>query len=219
MVRPEATISISSLIGLAGCGLLFVNVMMAAVRSRRYSVTGRRILFLVTSVVTFWPVNGLSVAGYLRGVTGDVSVTTLILLVAASISRLCDVEVYHPRSSFVLMLVVLGGGLLLYPSALGMTHFDVYGLGYGSKTFVAVLFLVSVAAWHYELYLVALCVCLGVLAYLVGMYESRNLWDYLIDPLITVYAVFWMLITEIKHVFQTSSSGTRYFLGRKGGIG
>jgi hypothetical protein len=202
MVRSEATISISSLIGLAGCGLLFVNVMMAVARSRRYSLRGRLILFFVTSAVAFWPVNGLSVAGYLRGVTGDVSVTTLTLLVAASISRLCDVEVYEPRSFFVLMLVVLGGGLFLYPSALGVTYFDAYGLGYGSKTFVAVLFLVSLAAWHYEFYLVVLCVCLGVLAYLIGMYESRNLWDYLIDPLITVYAVLWVLIKEVKHVFQ-----------------
>lgn len=219
MVRPEATISVSSLIGLAGCGLLFVNVMMAAARSRRYSVTGRRILFLVTSAVAFWPVNGLSVAGYFRGLTGDVSVTTLTLLVAVSISRLFDVEVYQHRSFFVLMLVVLGGGVFLYPSALGMTYFDVYALGYGSKTFVAVLFLVSLAAWHYELYLVVVCVCLGVLGYLVGMYESRNLWDYLIDPLITVYAVWWLLITQIRHGFQRSSSGMRYFLSRKGDVG
>jgi hypothetical protein len=219
MVTAEATTSISSLIGLAGCGLLFVNAIMAAARSRRYAVRGRMMLFLVTSAVAFWPVNGLSVAGYLRGVTGDVSVTTLTLLVAASISRLCDVEVYDPRSFFVLMLVVIGGGLFVYPSALGVTYLDAYALGYGSKTFVAMLFLVSLAAWHYELYLVVLCVCLGVLAYLMGMYESRNLWDYVIDPLITVYAVFWLLMKEIKHVCQASSAGTRYSLTRKGGVG
>ena len=174
------------------------------------------ILFLVTSAVAFWPVNGLSVAGYLRGVTGDISVTTLTLLGAASISRLCDVEVYHPGSFFALMLVVLGGGLFLYPSALGVTYFDAYALGYGSKPFVAALFLVSLAAWYYEFYLVVLCACLGVLAYLIGLYESRNLWDYVIDPLITVYAVLWLLIKEIKHVLPASSSGTWYSLTGKG---
>lgn len=216
MVRTETTISISSLIGLAGCALLVVNVIMTAARSRRYSVTGRRILFFVASVVAFWPVNGLPVAGYLRGVTGDVSVTTLILLAAASISGLFDIEIYHPRSFFVLMLFVLGSGVFLYPSALGLTYFDAYALGYGSKTLVAVLFLVSLVAWYYECYLVVVCVSLAVLAYLIDMYESRNLWDYLIDPLITFYAAIWLVMKEIKHVFHVSSSGTRYSLTRKG---
>lgn len=217
MVRTEATISISALIGLLGCALLFVNVIMTAVRSRRYSVTGRRILFVVASVVALWPVNGLPVAGYLRGITGDLSITTLTLLVATSISLCFDVEIYQPRGLFVLMLFVLGSGIVLYPSALGLTYFDAYELGYDSKTLAAVLFLVSLAAWYYECYLVVVCVSLGVLAYLIGMYESRNLWDYLIDPLITFYAAFWLVMKEIRRIFRVSSPGPPHSLTRKGG--
>ncbi len=216
MVRTEATISISTLIGLLGCALLFVNVIMTAARWRRYSFTGRRILFVVASVTALWPVHGLPVAGYLRGITGDLSVTTLILLVATSISRCFGVEIYQPRGFFVLMLFVLGSGLFLYPSALGLTYFDAYELGYHSKTLAAVLFLVSLAAWYYECYFVVVCVSLGVLAYLIGMYESRNLWDYVIDPLITFYAAFWLVMEQIKRIFHLSSSGAPYSLTRKG---
>jgi hypothetical protein len=167
----------------------------------------------------FVPVGGLSVAGYLRGVIGDVSVTTFILLAAASISRLYNKDVYAPRSFLGLLLLVLGGGLLLYPFALGFTSFDAYALGYGSKAFIAALFLVSLVAWYFELYLIVLCVTLAVLAYVIGIYESRNLWDYLIDPLITFYALVWLFSTGIKRILHASSTGTGYSLTHRGGVG
>jgi hypothetical protein len=39
-----------------------------------------------------------------------------------------------------------------------------------------------------------LIVVAAALAYLLGAYESRNLWDYLIDPLASVYALVRLLV-------------------------
>lgn len=206
------------MIGLTGCALLLVNMMMTAARSHRYSRITRRVVFLIAFALTFVPVKGLAVAGYLRGVTGDLSVTTMVLLVAASISRLFDADMYDSRSFFVLMLLVLGGGIFLYPLALGLTYFDPYSLGYGSRTLVALLFLLSLVAWYFELYLIVVCFTLAASAYMIGIYESRNLWDYLIDPLITFYAVFWLAAHEFKRRFRSSSSGTRSALARGGPV-
>ncbi len=200
------------MIGLAGCALLLVNVIMAAARSRRYSATSRKFLFLVITIAAFVPVGGLSIAGYLRGVTGDVSVTTLVLLVAASIACLFDKNAYTPRSFSVLMLLVLGGGLSLYPFALGFTYFDSYALGYGSKAFIAVLFLLTLGAWYFERYLIVVCLVLAVWAYIIGMYESRNLWDYLIDPMITLYALVWLVAEGIPRFGHLSSCDAQYRL-------
>jgi hypothetical protein len=218
MVGTATPITISSVAGLAGCTLLLVNVMMTAARARRYSLTTRRLLFLTVCVVAVLPVQGLSIAGYVRGVTGDVSVTTLILLVGTSMSYLMDRDVYDSRSVSILMLLVLGGGVFLYPLALGLTYCDPYVLGYGSQAFVASLFLVSLGAWYFDLYLVVVCVGFAISAYMMGIYESANLWDYLIDPLITFYALFLLAGNGIKRLLRGASSDARFSLTRKASL-
>jgi hypothetical protein len=52
---------------------------------------------------------------------------------------------------------------------------------------------VTLAAWWARLYAVVFIVIAAALAYLAGAYESRNLWDYLIDPLVSVYALIRLL--------------------------
>ncbi len=49
------------------------------------------------------------------------------------------------------------------------------------------------AAWWARWYVIVFIVVAAALAYLAGAYESRNLWDYLIDPLVSIYALAWLL--------------------------
>jgi hypothetical protein len=88
-----------------------------------------------------------------------------------------------------LLWLAAAAGMFLYPFALGWTPFDPYALGYGSVAFITALFLVTLAAWRAGLKLVVLVVLLAALSFLGGAYESRNLWDYLVDPLVTLYAL------------------------------
>jgi len=46
---------------------------------------------------------------------------------------------------------------------------------------------------------VALCIALAVFAWDIGWYESNNLWDYLLDPLLSIYA----LNAVMRHSVQT----------------
>ncbi len=96
------------------------------------------------------------------------------------------------------MAVVAAGGIFLYPLALGLTSFDPYSLGYYSKVFVVLLFCVAVAAWYFGFYLVLLCVMLGVSGFLLGLCESRNMWDYLLDPLIVFFSWCWLSVSLVK---------------------
>jgi len=52
---------------------------------------------------------------------------------------------------------------------------------------------VALAAWWMRLYAVVFIVVAAALAYLAGACESRNLWDYLIDPLVSFYALAWLI--------------------------
>src|SRR5437773_2545192 len=83
--------------------------------------------------------------------------------------------------------------VFLYPFALGWTRFDPYALGYGSIEFVTALLLVTFAAWWARLDLIVFVIVAAALAYLAGAYESRTLWNTLIDPLVALYAMVRLL--------------------------
>jgi hypothetical protein len=175
--------------GLLGCGLLCLSLAATALRMDRFPVRVRYAVAVIAVVALFVPIGDLSIAAYVRGVTGDLSVPTIALAVLALYSKLTGRPAPAPRELNALLGLLAGAALFLYPFALGWTPFDPYALGYGSIAFLVALLLVTLAAWHMDLKLVVFVVVAGALAYLGGWYESRNLWDYLIDPLVAFYAV------------------------------
>jgi hypothetical protein len=179
--------------GLFGCGLLGLAVVAAALRLRRFSVGARAAVMLAAGVALFVPFGELSLAAYVRGVTGDLSISTLVLAGAACIARLTGKQPIGQRDLRALLWLVASAAVFLYPFALGLTPFDPYALGYGSAGFVTALLLLTLTAWYARLNLIVLVVIAATLAYLGGAYESRNLWDYLIDPLVSMYALVWLL--------------------------
>ena len=112
---------------------------------------------------------------------------------AACVAQFTGRTLISPRDLRALLWLLALVAAFLYPFALGWTPFDPYALGYGSIGFVAALLLVTLAAWYLRCDVVVLIVLAAVLAYLIGAYESRNLWDYLIDPLAASYALVWLL--------------------------
>ena len=195
-------ISIAPIIHIAGPALLIVTVILVACKQLRLPIAVRAVLLLPAGWLVVMPINGLPVAGYLRALPGELSITTLILLFAASMSALLDRKIYEPKSLFLLMLLVLTVGLFLYPFSLGFTHLDPYAWGYSSKILLAFFFAAALTAWYLNLYFLVIVIVLDVSAYLMGIYESTNIWDYLIDPLLTLFAFFWLIIWMIKHIVQ-----------------
>lgn len=195
-------ISIAPIIHIAGPALLIVTVILVTSKQLRLPIAVRAVLLLPAGLLVAMPINGLPVAGYLRALPGELSITTLILLFAASMSALLDRKIYKPKSLFLLMLLVLTVGLFLYPFSLGFTYFDPYALGYNSKILLAFFFAAALTAWYFNFYFLVIVIVLGVSAYLMGIYESRNIWDYLIDPLLTLFAFFWLIIWLIKRLVQ-----------------
>jgi hypothetical protein len=145
-------------------------------------------------VVALVPASELSLAGALRSLTGDLSITTLILLVAGILSLLLDRKLVRSSDLQGVMLFASGGGLVFYPLALGLSSGDPYTLGYGSPILLLGLLCLSLGAVAYERSLLALCTTGAVAAFTFGIYDSTNLWDYLLDPLLTVYALGWLVV-------------------------
>jgi hypothetical protein len=157
----------------------------------RTGLSGLRlaVVLALVFVLALIPFGGLPFAAYLRGEIGDLSITTLVLLWAA-LSRPwgCCIAA-SPRHRSALLVAIALAALLLYPMALGIGTYDPYRLGFGDPLVVAALLLLALAAWYGNYTTIALCLSLSVLAWTLGWYESDNLWDYLLDPLVAIYAL------------------------------
>jgi len=150
-------------------------------------------VILAAACAVFVPIGELSIAACVRGVTGDLSMTTLVLAGAACFTQITGRALIGHRDKQALCWLLALAAAFLYPFALGWTRFDPYALGYGSIEFLTALLLIALAAWWARLQVIVLVVIAAALAYLAGAYESRNLWDYLIDPLASVYALVRLL--------------------------
>jgi hypothetical protein len=186
--------SANAIFGLLACGLPGLAAVATLIRLRRLPVRARYAVMLVAALAVFVPIGDLSIAACVRSVTGDLSMTTLVLAGTACRVQLTGRMPIGQRERRAVCWLLAVAAAFLYPFALGWTQFDPYALGYGSAEFVTALLVVTLAAWRARLNLVVLIVVAAALAYLLGAYESRNLWDYLIDPLASVYALVRLLV-------------------------
>ena len=195
----------TTVFGLLGCGLLCVALFAALVRLRRWPLRVRYAASLTAVVLLLFPFGDLSPAGYVRGLTGDLSAATLALAANALADALRGRPLFGRRDVDALLAATVAAGVFLYPFALGWTPFDPYALGYGSIAFITALLLLTLAAWRAGLTLVVLVVLLAGLAFLGGVYESRNLWDYLVDPLVSLYALVTLAAGPVRRYFSRAA--------------
>jgi hypothetical protein len=178
-------------------GLLGNAVALSALASRvpgfsRLGIGTRHSVLAAVMVGAFVPLGGgLPLAAYLRGAIGDLSVTSLLLLLLYLARLVRGVALPAPvlAGREALLALVAATAVVFYPLALGWGSFDPYRLGYGSYGLLAALLVLALAAAFRRASLLALAIALAVLAWSARWYASTNLWDYLLDPLLSVYAI------------------------------
>lgn len=188
-------------------GLISTASAMAATlllfpRAKRLAKPHLAMLAASVFVAALIPFSGLPLAAYVRGATGDLSITTVVLLWCALLRPLSETApgcTASDTGNRLALLALIGfAAVMLYPLALGWGTYDPYRIGYGNGQFVATLFLIALAAWLCKYYSVAICLALATLAWAIGWYESSNLWDYLLDPFVSVYALAALLKQAAK---------------------
>lgn len=151
-------------------------------------------LLIAAFLAALVPLGGLPAAGYVRGMVGDLSVTTLLVLLRGLLRPVLGWPSVDARSRLAVQLLAAAAGLVLYPSALGLGSLDPYRIGYASPWFLGALLVLALAAALRRVPLVAWCLALAVLAWALGAGESRNLWDYLVDPLVAAWGLGALLL-------------------------
>jgi hypothetical protein len=133
----------------------------------------------------YWPLGfgmELQLAAYVRGVTGDLSIVTLLLLWTSALLSAKPTPILF---KFVIVLLALS----FYPFALGLGMIDPYAWGYGSIAFfIGVLTFALVCGllnWVKGAWIIAI----AIIAWAAHWHESANLWDYLLDPFLVIWAL------------------------------
>jgi hypothetical protein len=147
--------------------------------------SARIILLILLGNLLFWPLGlfmELPIAAYVRGVTGDLSIVSMLLLWSALLPS------SRPNpSGFKVSIAILA--VIFYPLALGLGMLDPYAWGYGSIIFLIGVLVFAVICgltnWNKGLWIIAV----AITAWIFHWHESTNLWDYLLDPFLSIWAI------------------------------
>jgi hypothetical protein len=178
-------------LGTLGCGILLA-AFAASLGRRLRSGLPSWLIPVGAFAGALVPVEGVPIAGYLHGLASDLSVTTLVLVGCGLVARTVGLRFADRRDLFAVLAVVLAGAAFLYPMTLGLTRYDPYRLGYRSEGFLLILALLALASWLLRYRLLPAVLSCSVVAFGLSLGESQNLWDYLIDPFLTLFAAVWI---------------------------
>lgn len=194
--------NIQTLTGLSGISLLFSVILLRVLLSLKVKQQTAYIGAIIIFAVSFIPIFGISGNYYIRGLCNDLSITTLILMTYYVISP------HDSRSqSRPLLFLITITGLFFYPAALGFGPIDPYAWGFLNQNqglFSPLILLIILAILMYiafkkQYILLLLCLVLAPFAYQTGILESKNIWDYLLDPVIFFYA---LVVSAIHNPFR-----------------
>ncbi|MBU3576018.1 hypothetical protein [Polynucleobacter sp. UK-Mo-2m-Kol15] len=145
----------------------------------------RLLIVLLLLNLFFWPLGmslELPLSAYVRGVTGELSIVTMLLLW----SSILPAAKKTPMGFKVPLALI---AIVFYPLALGFGMMDPYAWGYNSITFLIAIILFALACglagWIKGVWIISF----AIMAWAAHWHESANLWDYLLDPFLAIWAV------------------------------
>ncbi|MGY2185084.1 hypothetical protein D3C87_1351610 [compost metagenome] len=146
-----------------------------------------RIALLVALLAaSFIPVDGLSLAVYLRSHIDDLAITTLIFMAWGCLRRLGFLPPAQQDRNCVLILFA-ALALVLYPATLGLSDLDPYRFGYSPRPMLIFFGLLTLGLFYLRNGLAVVMLAGATLAFIAGIKPSQNYWDYLVDPLLGLY--------------------------------
>jgi hypothetical protein len=180
-----------------------ITLLLQKTSSQEFSLMTKVILILLLSNLFFWPVGlgmELPLVAYVRGVIGDLSIVTMLLLWTSLLSG-------SKPTPLAFKVSVACTAIVFYPLALGFGMIDPYAWGYGSILFFITVLLFAVvcglANWSKGVWMIAI----AILAWAAHWHESANLWDYLLDPFLAIWALMAVFGVFYKRRRDKARSG------------
>jgi hypothetical protein len=162
------------------------------------------LLGLLAAGFLWLPIHGISIAGWVRGVSANFSVPFIGLLAMAVWEGEFRRKLFSKADWTTAWAFGALAGLGLYPLALGWGSFDPYEWGWSfSPLFVMSAVLTALLLWKQNRF--GLLLLLAITAYHLRLGESANYWDYLLDPVYCVVSLL-ALATKLARVAHPAPS-------------
>jgi len=189
------------LINLWQAHISFAMILFLLLPSFGLSKAWRVALLLALLAVSFIPLDGLTLAAYLRSHIDDLAVTTLVFMAWGCLRRM---DVLPPaqqgqKTSVLILFAVMA--LALYPATLGLSDLDPYRFGFSPRPMLVFVALLTLGLFHLRNYLAVVMLAGATLAFVVDIKPSHNYWDYLVDPLLGLYCCLALLVLAIGWIF------------------
>ena len=171
-------------------GWAFVLASLGACCSARYTDDWRIKLGIAAAVVTAAfaiQLDRVPLVGFVASVQSEPSVAMILILGSHGARSLWPHRLTQLDTGPLHVCIFLLGAVM-YPSALGIGYIDLYAAGYHPYAGIGMLPLAFLLSWFAGTRLLAFWVALAVVAQGYSVGESDNAFDYLIDPIIFVYA-------------------------------
>lgn len=188
--------------------IAFAFFIPAKLYRDKKSITTLIAIASIAAVVINVPFFGHSTVEFLRGVYSDPSITSVVFLLILMLQRAAGLQLFKTNELFIASTVILGVAAVFYPMSLGVSATDLYAIGYHEKWFKGLVLGISLLCAVNYFYVTALTLALGVLAFELRLLESTNLWDYVIDPIITLVILITGINFLIKIAQQKASQQT-----------
>ena len=167
------------------CAVVLI-VLLQKIASTEIPFAVRLAAIFLLGNLFFWPLGmsmELPLAAYVRGVMGDLSIVSLLLLWSSVLPSAKKTPLAFKVSIAIVAVV-------FYPLALGFGMLDPYAWGYGSIGLLIAAILIAIvcglAGWIKGVWVLSF----AIIAWAAHWHESANLWDYLLDPFLALWALF-----------------------------
>jgi len=169
------------------------------------------LLLVLTAVITFVPVGGLSLADYILSLNPNFSIGSLALLTVLMWPKFTGKPLLSDQnlSLFCLWNVVLS--LILFFSYLGFVPCDIYASGYHfSLLFIIIAVITFLAVWF--LHPLSVIFVAYIVAFDVNLLPSTNFFDYLTDGFLLLLSlgILFTFLVPAKNINRSNTSLPSY---------
>jgi len=170
---------------LLGCIPLMLSHRWLAKPVHRFALT------FSSFVLALVPFSDLSLAHYFAGLFGNLSVTSIVLLCTYIYHRAKRTSPRPASESDLnyLYLIIGISAIFLYPSALGLIQWDLYAQGFYPIILAPAMLAIFILCIYRNSFFLPALLSVVFLSYATSLFESDNLWDYLLDPLVAFYCL------------------------------
>jgi hypothetical protein len=174
-----------------GSRFLFSNI------SSEKKIFQQKYFFVYFSIICFFILFKMSLGLLFIGVFGQPSITTTILAFYLGSLAFSNKRIFAGKEiSLVLFLVAIFGSVL-YFSILFIPYQQIYNLMLPSSELVLIVLIAVSLLFFLKLYLVATILFVSIFCQMLGLYNTINLWSYLIDANIWIFSLFYFFIKLI----------------------